>query len=120
MREGRSSRRFGGGVGGGVGDGVGGGVGGGGRQHNQRSQQGQYDQQGHHGQHGQQQQQQQSWAHSQAVELLNNAKLATDAATATAHLKALQELVLRKDPSLLQVFLQPLLELQVSCHNSKP
>lgn len=63
--------------------------------------------------HQQQHQEQQSWAHDQAVQLLNDAKLATDATAKTAHLKELQELVLRKDPTLLRVFFQPLLELQV-------
>ena len=55
-----------------------------------------------------------SWAHSQAIELLNDAKLATDASAKTSALKALTELVLRKDPNgLLAEFLTPLLELQV-------
>ena len=66
---------------------------------------------GHHQQ--QQQQQQQSWAHDQAVRLLNDAKLATDSTAKASLLKELQELVLRKDPTLLREFLQPLLELQV-------
>lgn len=90
-REGRSSSRGGGGGDGSRSRHVGGG-GGGHRQH-------------HHAQ--------QSWAHDQAVQLLNDAKLATDATAKTAHLKELQELVLRKDPTLLRVFFQPLLELQV-------
>jgi hypothetical protein len=45
-----------------------------------------------HGNH----QQQQSWTHDQAVQLLNDAKLATDASAKTAHLKELQELILHK------------------------
>ena len=72
---------------------------------------------GHH-QQQQQQQQQQSWAHDQAVRLLNDAKLATDATAKVSLLKELQELVLRKDPTLLRVFLQPLLELQVDPNTS--
>ena len=47
------------------------------------------------------------------MELLNGAKLSTDAAAKSTHLKQLAELVIRKDPSLLGEFLEPLLELQV-------
>ena len=47
------------------------------------------------------------------MELLNGAKLATDAPAKTSSLKQLAELVIRKDPSLLDEFLDPLLELQV-------
>ena len=54
-----------------------------------------------------------TWARDQAVELLNGAKLSTDAAAKSTHLKQLAELVIRKDPSLLGEFLEPLLELQV-------
>ena len=54
-----------------------------------------------------------TWARDQAVELLNGAKLATDAPAKTSSLKQLAELVIRKDPSLLDEFLDPLLELQV-------
>ena len=72
---------------------------------------------GHHGGHHHHQQQQ-SWAHDQAVQLLNDAKLATDATAKVSLLKELQELVLRKDPTLLRVFLQPLLELQVDPNTS--
>jgi len=62
-------------------------------------------------------QQSSSWSHDQAVELLNNAKLTNDAAAKAAHLKELQELILRKDPALLSVFLLPLLEMQVDPNN---
>lgn len=54
-----------------------------------------------------------TWAHDQAVELLNNAKLTTEASGKASCLKQLQELVLHKEPSLLEVFLTPILELQV-------
>ena len=52
-----------------------------------------------------------TWARDQAVELLNGAKLSTRAAAKSTHLKQLAELVIRKDPSLLGEFLEPLLEL---------
>ena len=39
------------------------------------------------------------------MELLNGAKLATDAPAKTSSLKQLAELVIRKDPSLLDEFL---------------
>ena len=54
-----------------------------------------------------------SWARDQAVSTLNDAKLAGDATQKCAHLKTLAELVVHKDPGLLDEFLEPLLEMRV-------
>ena len=54
-----------------------------------------------------------SWAHDQAVSLLNDAKLSGDASGKCAKLKELAELVLRKEPELLGEFLEPMLEMRV-------